>query len=109
MQTQIELADLLKEDGIERSLNHANQESPNWSDRALTLLKEFLTYCSTPFMTENFRAYAQKMGLEEPPSKRAFGGVITKAKGLGWIKSVGLGPVSNPTAHRAFASIWEKA
>ncbi len=109
MQTQIELADYLKEEGIERAVNHANEVTPNWSDRAASLLKEFISVCHTPFMAENFREYAEKQGLEEPPSKRAFGGVITRAKSMGWIKSIGFGLTHNPLAHRTPASLWIKA
>ena len=96
MHTQIELADYLKEQGIEQSLNHANQELPNWSDRALIIFKQFLSNCNTPFMAENFREYAEKQGLDTPPSKRAFGGIMTRASGLKLIKKQGLGPTSNP-------------
>lgn len=105
MQQQIN-ADLLKEQGIEQAVRHANEVSYKWSDRALIIFKDFLKTCQSPFMAENFREYAEKNGLEQPPSKRAFGGIMCKAKGLGWIKSVGLGQVSNPFAHKAFASIW---
>ncbi len=100
----------LRERGIERSLNHAECELPGWKIRAMDYLINFLrAQGSVPFQAEYFRAWAYSRGLDRPPSERAFGGIILKAKKDNLISFVRYESVSNPKAHKAFASVWKAA
>jgi hypothetical protein len=56
-------------------------------------------------MTEDVRE-ASKHQLSEPPSARAWGGIIVKAVKCGLIYRKGFRNVSNVKAHRTPASLW---
>lgn len=78
----------------------------SWSEKAFELLKEFIR---TPreFMCEDFRKFCQDKGLIQPGSQRAFGGIIRRAAFAGLIKSINYRKVTNPKAHKAFATVWQ--
>lgn len=97
----------LKEKGIKMAVDHADKVVDSWSDKAYSLLKIYLITKLTAFQCEDFREWC-KNRIETPPSKRAFGGVIVRAKKDKLIKHVGYGCVENPKAHRTPASIWLK-
>ena len=97
----------LKEKGIKQALDHANKVSNLWADEAFNVLKKYLLRRKKPFMCEDVRQFAEeKTDLDLPPSNRAWGGVIQRAKHKGLIKHFGYFQVSNPKAHKANASIW---
>ena len=97
----------LKKAGIKKAVDHADQKVFLWSDRAFEVLKKYLLKRKKPFMCEDVRQFAEdKTNLDLPPSNRAWGGVIQRAKNKGLIKHFGYFQVNNPKAHRANASIW---
>ena len=93
--------------GIERAANHADRISDGWSDRALEMLRCYLLLVGGKFQAEDIREWSHKRGLSFPPSKRAWGGVVVRARNLGLIRCIGTEKVDNPTAHCANAAIWE--
>jgi len=98
-----EMSQRNKEHGMERSISTAGSL---WARDAYM---HFYNYCvenGKPFMVEEIREYAERKGLAVPPSRRAWGSIVVKAKKNGWIEHVGYGQVSNPHAHRANASMW---
>ncbi len=97
----------LKDIGMQRAVDHADRVVDSWSDKAYKLLKIYIITKLTAFQCEDFRGWC-KNKIEEPPSKRAFGAVIVRAKKNLLIKHVGYGVVENPKAHRTPASIWLK-
>lgn len=97
----------LRDEGIERAVSHANKKVSQWSAKALSLLKIYLITHRLAFQCEDFRNWCVGK-LQEPPSLRAFGGVIQTAKREKIIKHVGYKAVSNPKAHLTPASIWLK-
>lgn len=97
-----------KQDGITTAVNHANDTVNKWSNKAYQMFIEYLANINTGFMGEDFRRYAEQRGLQDPPSKRAFGGVILRASKEKLITKIGHAQVSNVRAHKAFASIWKK-
>lgn len=100
----------LKAKGIKQAVDHANEVSKLWSEEASEVLKKYLVRRKKPFMCEDVRQFAtDKTDLEMPPSNRAWGGVIQRAKNKGLIKHFGYFQVSNPKAHKANASIWVSA
>ncbi len=96
--------------GIQSSLDHANREVDHWSEKAMAMLKEFIFFQrDEPFMAEDVRKYAHAHGLEEPPSNRAWGGVIVRASKNGIIHQIGFGLTKNPLSHRTPANLWKKS
>jgi len=73
-------------DGMNTAAAHADQVSPDWSKEALTHFKMFmLNNGNKPFMTEDVRTYAENLGMEPPPDRRAWGAIAVHAKKLGWV------------------------
>jgi hypothetical protein len=115
--TQTNILDLiaegerLKQEGLDRAVDHADRDIPDWKVRCWSLFLEWLD--SKPvgftFKVEQFRMHVEAQGkLEGPPSKRAYGLVAVKARNAGLIISMGTAKVNNPTAHRCNAGLWEK-
>ena len=93
----------LAETGITRAGAAAGRD---WQDDAMLALRMFLTENPKPFLCEEVRAYASGYGLPDPPSTRAWGGVVRLASKAGLITHAGYRKVSNPAAHRTPASLW---
>lgn len=94
--------------GIKKAVANANKKTSDWSKMAYNYFVAFLNDRHTPFMCEDARVYAEQNGLPEPPSKRAWGMIILKAKKESIITRCGMGTVKNPNANNANASIWTK-
>ena len=88
------------------AMQNADRQFDGWTDEAYFMLQEFLKK-SKQFMCEEFREFCEKKGLPVPPSKRAFGGIIMRAKYDGLIRKIRLQNVKNPKAHMANAAVWE--
>lgn len=97
----------LKADGIRRAVEHADREIDSWSERAYKFFLKYIERRNTEFRTEDARFYAELHGLEIPPSKRAWGAITLRAARAGLIVKSGHAAVSNPLAHKAFASLWK--
>jgi len=95
----------LRNKGIQKAINHADEIIPNWSDSAFNYLKKYIK-SHKQFMAEDVRIASRKF-IPEPPSARAWGGVIIRANKLGLIKHIGYKNVSNEKAHRTPASVWK--
>jgi len=94
-------------EGMVKAEKNANGRTMGWSDIALGFLKEFAEK-NPRFMAEDVREAAAKSNrVRTPPSHRAWGGVIVRAKRDGIIENDGYSPVKNKTAHRANASVWK--
>ena len=107
-QLQISFGAQLRDIGMRKATDHANAVHEDWSDKAFYFLKWFVTRQHVEFMAEDVRE-AAKNYVPEPPSKRAWGAVIVRAKKEGLIKSIGFRSVSNSKAHRTPASLWIKS
>ena len=95
----------LRDLGIQKAEDSANSIQHTWSEQAYNQLLRFIKKQSQ-FMTEQFRSYAEKEGLQRPPSNRAYGSVIVRAVKSGIIKRIDYKPVQNPKAHCTPASVW---
>lgn len=67
-------AESKRDSGISRSVDHADRKEPNWSDAALFMVRRYARMSGAPFMAEDARAFADKMGLNDPPDGRAWAG-----------------------------------
>lgn len=104
MQLDIFLSQNLRDKGIQQAINHADQVKPLWSEQAYNCLLNYIRY-NDEFMTEDVRE-ASKHQLSEPPSARAWGGIIVKAVKCGLIYRKGFRNVSNVKAHCTPATLW---
>lgn len=100
MQTGTELRD----NGMKQATDHANRVIPAWSTLAYHFL---LNYIKTVpgFMTEDVRR-ASAGQVPEPPSNRAWGSIVVRAKKAGVIIPDGFRSVTNPKAHATPATYW---
>lgn len=98
----------LKQDGIRRAVEHADRKIDSWSERAYKFFCAFIAQgFVNEFQTEDARIYSELHGLEIPPTKRAWGAIPLRAAKAGLIVKAGHAAVSNPLAHKAFASLWK--
>jgi hypothetical protein len=96
-----------KNAGIKTATDHAEAVSPGWNQKAYQLFLEFLSEHPGTFMAEDFRAYCALVDFDLPPSARAFGGVIVRARIAGLIEKVGYRNVRNVKAHATPAALWQ--
>ena len=99
-----ELSQRNKEVGMERSEKNAGS---TWAKDAYKIFVNYCGYHAQPFLVEEVREIATMRGLTVPPSKRAWGSIVARAKKDKIIQHVGYGQVSNPLAHQANASKWK--
>lgn len=98
----------LRDAGIKKSSDSAEVHEPGWNELAFDMLIQFEPKGKL-FMAEDVRNWAHnEMGLEKPPSGRAWGGVFVRTAKLNIIRRKGYATTSNPTAHRTPASVWQK-
>jgi hypothetical protein len=95
----------LTNEGINRAVEHADDENLGWSQRAFLFLLRYMCDKRT-FMTEEVREAAKHL-IPDPPSQRAWGGIVRRAVTGGFVKKIGFKPVSNPKAHQTPASVWQ--
>ena len=94
----------LRDKGIKKALDNANNTHDKWSDKAYDFLLKYIKY-QNQFMTEDVRVASEK-AIPKPPSNRAWGSVILKAAKSGLINRVGFANVKNAKAHKTPASVW---
>lgn len=104
-QHSINFGKQLKEAGMKKSLDSANQVHPDWSEKAYSFLCEFVKKSKGEFLAEDVRVAAEGV-IPTAPHGRAWGGIVSKAAYWKVIRRVGFRKVKNPTAHNAMASVW---
>jgi hypothetical protein len=109
-QLNIEWGKARKEAGMKRAVDHANAVHDEWEEMAFSFfLNVFLKHHKGVFMCEQVRLTSEGV-VPDPPSLRAWGGIITRAKFKGFIVKAGPPrPVKNPKAQMAFAQPWKRA
>jgi hypothetical protein len=109
MKEQLDLfsGENLRDQGIKKATDNANHHTNGWSQKAYDFLLAYIAVSSEEFMTEDVRI-ASKGIVPEPPSKRAWGGVIVRAAREGKVVQLGFKKVTNATAHCTPASVWVK-
>lgn len=97
-----------RDEGIERAQQHAERESPGWSDRALQALKRYVESHEI-IVGPDFRRWAREHGVEMPPNQRAWGGVFLKAAHIGLIVHHGYTNTGDETMHKQVVKVWRRA
>lgn len=105
MELDFKAAANLRDSGIKRAVDHANREEPVWSEKAFNFLREYIR-SNREFMVEQLRS-ASTGKVPEPPTTRAWGGIVVRAKKMGLIKRKGYRKTSNKKAHCTPATLWE--
>lgn len=78
------------ESGMQRALEHADQEVRQWSDLAYTFL---IAFCQKhpSFISEDVSDASKEWGMVQPPTDRAWGSLYKRAKAAGIIEVDGTG------------------
>lgn len=102
----------LKEIGMQQAIDHADSQPPyNWSEKAFKFICSWLDMVPAgyQFLAEDIRQQAEhSRSIPLPPSRRAYGSLMVKARNMGLIKAIGTEKVRNPLAHQANATVWQK-
>ncbi len=98
----------LRDAGIKLSADHAELNEPGWQEEAFRLFRIFLDAVTRGFQTEEARSWAESHGLNDPPDKRAWGGIIRRAAREGLILRAGFALANDPKSHRAPSTVWRK-
>lgn len=104
-QTELFTGQYYRDAGIKKAVDHANETEFNWSVQAFGFLLIYIQSNDT-FMCEDLR-FASTNIVTQPPSKRAWGGIIRRASKAGLIKRIGFKNVKNVKAHCTPAAVWE--
>jgi len=102
---EIDYAEFLRDKGMKQATDHADQVHENWSDKAYAFLLNFAK-TNKRFLVEEVREKSLNY-IPFPPSERAWGSIIIKAKNNNIVKAIGFKQVSNPKAHKTPATYWE--
>ncbi len=73
-----------RQEAAERATAHADRENAGWGGQAYDALVSFLERRER-FMTQDYVEAAIAGGLAEPPDRRAFGSVVSRAVKAGLI------------------------
>lgn len=106
----LEMGKRLAKKGAERAADHADQEEPSWSDRALEMLRRFLAeHPREHFICEDVREYAGKRGFSRPPDSRAWGAVMRRAAEFGLVVATGAWAPGRAMCHARPQRVWQGA
>lgn len=94
--------------GIVRSMDTADDVATMWRQKAYDHLLAFLATRSTEFMAEDIRKFAAHRGLIKPPTEKAWGGIMARARAEKLIRKVAIRSTSSKSAHGNFATVWIK-
>ena len=95
----------LKNAGMTRAIKTAEKQVNGWAKEAYSFLLQYAV-AHSEFMAEDVRLASAGI-VSEPPSKRAWGSIFTKASRDGIIKRKGFKSVKNAKAHATPATLWE--
>ena len=90
--------------GMRQATDHAEAETPGWSAQALAYLRQYAERRDRfPgwFVTEEAALSGE---VPEPPTKKAWGSIFTKAARHGWIVKDGYRP--DPHRHANPCPVW---
>lgn len=96
--------------GMTLAASHADRTYEGWSDDALEFFRLFAHQRGGEFfMTEDVRAWAEKMGFPPPPDNRAWGHVAKRAAMDGVVRRIGYDKQRSATCHGSPKTLWANA
>jgi hypothetical protein len=101
------LAEVGAETGALLAASHAERQSEGWTDTAKELFELYAIQHPDGFMTEEVRAWAEKLGFEPPPDNRAWGYIAKAAAREGVVRAVGFAKQRSATCHGSPKTIWK--
>lgn len=104
-----QLAELGANVGMTLAASRADRVQENWSGEALDLFRLYAVQHPDGFLTEEVRAWAEKLGFAPPPDNRAWGHVAKRACAAGHVKSFGFRKQSSATCHGSPKTVWGRA
>lgn len=101
--------ELLRDEGIQRAVEHADAVEVDWSERAYRWLERMrFRRPGFRFTTEQLRAFSLFDDIPEPPDARAWGGIAVRAARAGLIEATGeFKKCMSPIGHRRDVRVWK--
>ena len=97
------LGDILAAEGGDRAADHAGEE---WKAHALEAVG-VVAATGEEFTSEDVRV--KYPDLDNPPDKRAWGGIMRRAAKQFQLVSVGTRKATNPKVHSTIVTVWKRA
>lgn len=97
--------ELLRDEGMQRAVDHADRETAQWSNRALAAVR-VIAILNETFTTEAVVQYATEKGVPLAPDPRAWGAVVRTAVKRGYMRPGHYEKSLNPRAHRRPVQVW---
>lgn len=95
----------LRDQGIDRAVDHADRAQPNWADVAFAYVCKHARGC---FTAEDIRLEAEANGVPSPAHERAWGGVMVRVRIQGIaIPTDRFRSAKDSKSHRAPKRIWK--
>lgn len=100
----------LRDEGIQRAVDHADAlapaVAPKWSDTAYAFLLDYIE-AHHKFTSEDIRVLAESMErVTEPTDKRAWGSVMRRASQAKLIERAGFTVAKDPKVHCNNIAVW---
>jgi hypothetical protein len=101
-------AEQARNEGMQRAVDHAEIESPDWAQHAYEWLELFVAAHAEPFISEDV-SDATKLdeGFPQPPTDRAWGSIYRSAVKRGLIRLAGTG--RSRRRHASICPLWIRA
>lgn len=95
----------LRDQGIKVAEDHANSETPQWTDLAYQALKDYPGGVEH-FTCEQVRAWAEENGVPAPPDARSWGGTFQRASRAKLITKIGYIQGEGAQCHKGVKTLW---
>lgn len=100
------LAEAGADAGMTVAASRADRTIAGWGDDALGLFRLYAIQKPDGFLTEEVRAWAEKLGFPPPPDNRAWGHVAKRAAMAGHVRSAGFRKQTSSTCHGSPKTLW---
>lgn len=100
-------AEALAAQGMQAAIDHADSGESSWSDVAAALFRMYGMMHPEGFMTEDVRAWSDKLGFDDPPDNRAWGAVARILQATKEIESCGVEKQKSLSCHRSYKTVWK--
>lgn len=94
--------------GMTLAASRADREQENWTECALDLFRLYAIQKPEGFLTEEVRAWAERLGFEPPPDNRAWGHIARRAVNAGYVEPAGFKKQASATCHGSPKTLWKR-